>query len=682
MIVSWKWLEEYVDLKMSHDDLVDRLTMSGLNHEGTESIGSDQAIDLEVTSNRPDCLGHIGVAREVAVLYELPLKIPTVEPKVSSGNVEDECSVEIECPELCSRYTARLIKGVKIGPSPQWLADRLQSLGIAVINNVVDVTNYVMFECGQPLHAFDFSKVKDGKIVVREPNGDEKFEAIDHKSYTLKPGMCMIADSETAVAIGGVMGGADSEVTDQTTDVLIEAACFSPLSVRNTARSLNLFSPSSFRFERTIDETQIEWASKRFCELILEIAGGELLDGCVDVGNPPSDKEPVTLRLAQLERVLGIEIPADFIPACLESLGCQVKESSSEKITVVPPTWRADLSREVDLVEEVGRIYGFDKVPDTANVPMAASQRPPADRVLDKVRTILTANGFDEAMTPSMVPDVWSNAFSPWTENSALISSQPMLGVLEKASQNLGAVENVRRSLVPSLIEARRINEYRANSECELFESAKVFLPNGDDAIPDQPTHVAIVSGRDFFELKGVVQSVVASLAPTQKIETVGFDHPLLDISQSGEMKLDGQRLGFIGAVSKEGKKQFGLRTHATVAEFDLGVLEKVAVLIPQHKNQSLFPAISRDFNFILDNTVHWSELEQTVIGAGGEILESVHYRETFRDEKKDGPGKKRLLMSVVLRSDESTLTGEQADSVCSAIIEKCKSTHNASLVA
>ena len=273
MIVSWKWLTEYVDLKMTHDDLVDRLTMSGLNHEGTETKNGDQAIDLEVTSNRPDCLGHIGVAREIAVLYEVPLKLPEVEFECGNQSVQDHCSVEIESPETCFRYTARMIKGVKIGPSPQWLQDRLTAIGIGVVNNVVDVTNYVMMECGQPLHAFDFGKVNGGKIIVRSAKKEETMVAIDHSNLKLEPGMCVIADAQVPVALGGVMGGADSEISDDTTDVLLEAAYFDQLAVRKAARKLKKHSPSSFRFERNIDSAMLDWASRRACALIQQLAG-------------------------------------------------------------------------------------------------------------------------------------------------------------------------------------------------------------------------------------------------------------------------------------------------------------------------------------------------------------------------------------------------------------------------
>ena len=397
MIVSWNWLKEYVDLNMTHDDLVDRLTMSGLNHEGTEEVDKDQAIDLEVTSNRVDCLGHIGVAREIAVLYEQPLKVPAAEIATNSQPVAGEVAVAIDAPEHCFRYTARLIKGVKIGPSPQWLQDRLTAIGIGVVNNVVDVTNYVMMECGQPLHAFDYAKIADGKIIVRSAKQDEEFVAIDHKTYKLDNNMCVIADGNGPVAIAGVMGGAESEVSDATTDVLLEAAYFDQLSVRKTARKLKLFSPSSFRFERNIDSQNIDWASRRACELILEIAGGEVCDGLVDAGQQPTTPADVTLRYGQLERLLGIAIPVDFSKQCLESLGAVITSSDDKSVTVTPPSWRKDLTREVDLIEEVGRVYGFDKIPDDVNVPMAASHRPDSDRMLDRIRGAMTACGYDES---------------------------------------------------------------------------------------------------------------------------------------------------------------------------------------------------------------------------------------------------------------------------------------------
>lgn len=694
MIVSNNWLKEYVACSADHDDLVDRLTMSGLNHEGTVHVGEDLAIDLEVTSNRVDCLGHIGVAREIAALYDLDLKIPDPQPTESSESISDHCSIEIQCPDLCHRYTARLIKGVKVGPSPDWLVERLSTLLYSLgkdgeikpyqsVNNIVDITNYVMFECGQPLHAFDFGKLAGGKVIVREPHENEEIVAIDHTSYVLQPGTCVIADAENAICIGGVMGGVDSEVSEETTDVLIEAAYFHPKPVRATARQLKLHSPSSFRFERDIDSHNIDWASRRCCELILQLAGGELCAGMLDAGEVPGEISPVELRYDRIEKILGIEIPSNEVGRILESLGLVVSSSDSEKITAIPPSWRKDLTREVDLIEEVGRIYGYDKVPDTVAVPMVASHRPDSDRVVQKIRTVLTSAGFDEAMTATMVPELWSKAFSPWTSADPIVVSQPMLGVLEQGSHNIGAVNLVRRSLIPSLLEAKRINDFRSNSEVEIFETAKAYLAESKTELPREPLMLGMVSSRCYSTLKGVIEALVHRINPNSHIEVKEFVHPLLDINHSVQLLIDGKILGYLGQVSKAGLKQFKIRGGgATVAELDVTVLEEIAVHITIHRNQSKYQAISRDFNFVIENAVHWQDLETTVRTAGGELCEAIHYRETFRDEKKDGAGKKRLLLSVVLRSETETLSGEQAEKVCQAIVSACQKNHSAELVA
>ncbi|MEL7496025.1 MAG: phenylalanine--tRNA ligase subunit beta [Planctomycetota bacterium] len=681
MIVSWNWLQEYVDLNMSHDDLVDRLTMSGLNHESTDPQGADQAIDLEVTSNRPDCLGHIGVAREIAVLYEQPLKLPEVEFTTSKESIEDHCEVEIQSPETCFRYTARLIKGVKIGPSPQWLQDRLSAIGIGVVNNVVDVTNYVMMECGQPLHAFDFAKVADGKIIVRSAHQKESFEAIDHRTYELVPGMCVIADAKDPVALGGVMGGAESEVSDSTTDILIEAAYFDQLAVRKAARRLKLHSPSSFRFERDIDSAVLDWASRRACSLIQQLGGGEVLDGFIDVGQQPVERETITLRFGQIERLLGIKIPDEFSKSALERLGLEVVSVNDQSLEVRPPSWRKDLTREVDLIEEVGRIYGFDQIPDNVNVPMAASHRPKIDRLVTRLQQVMLSVGFDEAVTPSLVPEPWSVAFSPWSDKTPMVSSQPMLGVLEEYSKNIGAVNLLRRSLVPSLLEVRRINEYRNNPDAALFETACVYLTKEAQELPDQPLKLSCVTGDDYYHVKGVIEMLLDEVDPNLSLSVEPCEFDLLDRTKSGELKIGDSTLGWLGEVSKSATKTFGLRSRATVAEIDVALLERLMVEIPQHRQLSPFPAVTRDFNFVVDNEVHWAQLESTVRNAGGDLLESVCYRETFRNEKKDGPGKKRVLMSVTLRSGSTTLTGEQADQQCGKIVDDCRSKLNAVLL-
>ncbi len=670
MIVSWNWLKDYIELDMPHDRLVQRLSMAGLNHESSTDLGRDLAIDLEVTSNRPDCLGHIGVAREIAVLWQRPLTVPPVETPEAGPPVTSLTKVSITCPELCYRYSARVLRGVRIGPSPDWLVQRLQAIGIAAVNNVVDVTNYVLMECGQPLHAFDLARLAGPEIIVREALPGEQFLAINHKLYDLQPGMCVIADAERSVALGGVMGGADSEVSEATTDLLIESAEFAPLSIRTTARALSLHSPSSYRFERGVDPLGVEWASRRCCQLILQLAGGELAEGVIDVGQPIDSRPPVVLRLSQLPRVLGIDIPAAEVRRILSALGCREQAADAQSVTTVPPSWRRDLTREIDLVEEVARVHGYDEIPEDVGVPMAPSHRSDEDRVLDKVRGVLTCAGLDEAMTSSVVPDAWHAVFCPWGNVRPLQASTPMLK----------GADRLRCSLIPSLLEARRVNQSLGNAVVELFETARIYLPCAGQ-LPREQWTLAITSGGDFYRLKGIVEAVIAALNPTLHLEVTDTVQSLLDSDRSAELRIGRRLLGYLGEVSAEGLKQCSLRTPASVAELDLSLLAEIAHLIPQHADQSPYPPIDRDLNLIVDEDVRWSQLEQTVRDSAGVCLESISYQETYRDTKKDGEGKKRQLFSITLRSAERTLTNEEADQIRDAVVAACHQAHGAVLL-
>ena len=674
MIVSWDWLQEYVSLSMPQAELENRLAMAGLNHEESWTVGTDVAIDLEVTSNRPDCLGHIGVAREISVLWDQPLRIPRPKLSTSANRVADACQVTIQSPDLCPRYTARVIRGVKVGPSPDWLAKRLQTVGIAVINNVVDITNYVMLECGQPLHAFDFAKINGQQIIVREATKDEPFVAIDHKTYTLQPGMCVIADTSGPVALGGVMGGETSEVSPATTDLLIEAADFAPLAVRGAARGLRLHSPSSYRFERRVDPEGIDWASRRACQLIQEIAGGELLDGVMDVHpGPKAERAPILFRFSEIRRILGIDLDASRALQILEKLGVQfdVESTTDTQAAVIGPSWRRDLTREIDLIEEVARIHGYEQIPEDVGVPMVPSYRSDQDRLMARVRTTLAALGFSEAMTPSLATPEISDAFSPWTSAEPIRSNTPALR----------GADCLRRSLVPSLLAARRTNQSLANARIELFEMAKVYLP-ASQGLPEEPMMVALTSGDEFKAVKGVIEAVLAELAVDRPLHCrAAVDHQLLAGDASCELRLGDDLLGYLGELSPAGLKNFGLRTRATVAEFRLSTLLEASDLVPQYQPLSAYPAITQDLNFVVDESVRWSDLSSTVQAAAGELLEDVRYCDTYRDTSKDGAGKKRLILSLVLRSQQETLTGEQAEEVRNTIVAACKTKHGAVLL-
>ncbi|MFO0916316.1 MAG: phenylalanine--tRNA ligase subunit beta [Pirellulales bacterium] len=681
MKVSWNWLSDYLDLKMPPDEVAHRLAMAGLNHESSQPVGDDLMIDLEVTSNRSDCLGHLGIAREIATLWRQDLRLPTPALPVASASsrpatpASELVSVDIECPDLCPRYIARVIRGVKIGPSPEWLANRLRTIGLAVINNVVDVTNYVMMECGQPLHAFDLRQLRGSRIIVRRALPDEQFTAIDHKVYALSPQMCVIADGQRAVALAGVMGGVDSEVSDATVDLLIEAADFNPLSVRSTARRLHRpDTPSSYRFTRRVDPAGIDWASRRACQLILELAGGELAAGSVDCVVPGHHATPIhpeiTLRWSQLPRILGIDPPRDTVRDILRRLGLEVLQDQPQGLTLRAPSWRRDLTREVDLIEEVARIHGYDQIPEDARVPMTASQRTQADRVLSRVRQAMTAGGFDEALTPSVVDQPTSDAYSPWCSSPALHALTPLLR----------GADRLRRSLIPSLLAARLTNQSRSNAWIELFETAKIYLPRTGQ-LPSEPWMLGLTSGRDFLAVKGILQGLVRALGIHAPLVGIPIEDAFYAEDQGVQLTLNGQTVGVLGTLSATALKDFQLRAATVVAELQLEPLIELADLVPQARPLSHFPAVEFDLNFIVEERLRWSDLSSTVTTAAGPEMESLIYRETYRDPKKDGAGKKRILLTVVLRAADRTLTGDESERVRLRVVEACRVRHGAELL-
>ncbi len=675
MLVSWNWLKEYVALEMSVEELTDRLTMSGLNLEDVHHpLENEVAIDLEVTSNRPDCLGHIGVAREIGVLFDQELSIPTPHLVESTTKASDATSVTIEDESLCPQYIARVIRGVKIGPSPDWLVRRLQTASFRYnsekqeyetyrpINNVVDITNYVMLECGQPLHAFDLAKLHGGKIVVRRAKPKEKLTAIDHKDYELDSENLVIADADRAVAIAGVMGGADTEVEAGTTDLLIEAADFAALSVRSTARKLKLHSDSSYRFERGVDPAGIDWASRRCCELIHQIAGGDVLGGSVVAGRTePPQRPPIVLRFSQLKRILGIDIPRETATKILVELGLEAGADPDPHTEFVPPSWRADLTREADLIEEVARIHGYDQIPDDADVPLTASAPTLRERTVNTVRDILTAAGFFEAITPSLVTDDSRSLFQP----------RPDTAPLTIEHSDFRRLNTLRQSVIPSLLESRRENERQSNANAQLFEIAKVYLAAKPGTAEEQvePTMIGLVTGRSFRELKGVLETLTQRVNRTATLEVKPSDIPQFVPGRGAELLLNGEPWGWLGELDPNVGDRLSLQDPVTVAEVKLAALERLTDLTPQMEELPKYPSMQRDFNFALDEAVSWRELADVVRSAGGPLLESVEFDSQFRG-KQLGANQKSYIARVTWRSPDRTLTSEEVETFQKAVIE------------
>jgi phenylalanyl-tRNA synthetase beta chain len=665
MIVSWDWLQEYVNLEESSDVVADRLMMSGLNLEGMKTVGDDLAVDLEVTSNRPDCLGHIGVAREAAVLFDTELKIPAAQPAESSQTAESLTSVAIECEDLCPRYSARIIKGVKVGPSPEWLKKRLATLGVESINNIVDATNYVLFECAQPLHAFDFDELYLGKIVVRRAKKGEKIQGIDHKEYNLTEDMCIIADADDPVAIAGVMGGSETEITGNTTNVLIEVAEFSVRSVRRTARALNLHSDSSYRFERGIDAHRMDWASRRCCDLIIELAGGELMEGAVVAGQPaPPEPDPITLRFNQLERILGVSIEAEEAESILNSLGMEtVGKRTTESADFLAPTWRRrDVTREADLIEEVARIHGYDKIPEDAIVPLTVSQRTLRDNVIGRVADALTANGFYESITMSFVDEKLVTLFAPRKTETVL-----------SVDHSTRRLENIlRQSLVPSLLVARRENERHNNFNVRLFEIAAVFLTPNPGEPNSEPKMISLVTGQSFGEVKGILQSLACRVNPTNKISVKPSTVSQFVDGRGAEVYLNNKFWGWFGELDREFTDPLDLRDACVVAEVELEVLEETADLRPQFEELARFPTVTRDLNFVIDEAVQWADLETVVAASAGEMFESISFSGQYRGKQLPSD-KKSYLVTVNYQSTDRTLTNQEVEEAQQVIIKACE---------
>jgi len=691
MIVSRQWLLDYIPLELPVEQWADRLTMSGCNLESIEPAGQDFAVDLEITSNRADCLGHIGIARELSVLLDAPFTRPGAIVEPIADRTDSITSVELQCPEMCPQYMARVVRGVKVGPSPEWLIERLQTVfpGYKPINNIVDITNYVMLECGQPLHAFDLDKLRGHRIVVRKAKTGEKLAAINHVEYTLAPEMCIIADAERPVAIAGVMGGAETEITSGTVNVLVETANFTPLAVRNTARTLKLHSPSSYRFERQIDIQQLDWASRRCCELILQLAGGELLDEPVVEGDVP-DWNPalIKLRFARVEAVLGIKIPVDECVRILTSLGLPVMgKPTSESASFRPPSWRRDLTREIDLIEEIARMHGYDKIPADRPIPVVSGSRSTAERVRERIENVLTAAGFNEALTFSFVTEELAKTF-------VRDASLPDL-VLTQTAGEFG--NRARSTIIPSLLVARRENERQGNLSADLYEVARVFLGT-DPAKPEtQPLRVALITGRSFFEVKGVLEAIVRAINPALKITAQPSSISQFTPGRGAELSLSvafcsAKERPFsekkatvswavLGEIDRDAPhvRDLKLREPATIAEFDLQPLIDHAVLVAEAQPLPENPAVTRDLNLVLDEAITWAALESTVRSSAGPHLEQVRFVDQYRG-KHIPAGKKSYVFSMSLRAADRTLTSDEIDAVQASVLKACETGHGAAL--
>ena len=670
MIVSWNWLSQYVRLDMPESVLSERFALTGLNHESTSEVGGDLAIDLEVTSNRPDCLGHLGVAREVSVLFGKELRIPAAQPKTSGDPVELLTSIEVEDSTLCPRFTARILSGVTIKESPWWMRKRLETIGVRPISSVVDCTNYAMFECGQPLHAYDLDTLSGKRLIVRRARSGEKLVAINNKTYELTPEMLTIADAEKPVGLAGVMGGLETEIGPKTRNILLESARFDAMTIRRTGRALGLNSPASYRFERPIDPERTEWASRRCAELILETAGGTLHPGVIDVGQPSRERSSIVLRLDQIPRVLGIRIDAETVAKILLALGLEPVAETFSSLAFNPPSWRADLEREIDLIEEVARIHGYEHIPEDRPVPLARSSKGLRERVDAEVRSALTGMGFDEACTFSLAES------AEWDPFPAVGEAVPPLKV-EHSTRKREVF--LRKAVTPSLLKVKGYNEAHGIPEVALFELANVYRPRPGSALPDEPTRLSLVWGRDFLATKGAVVALFDRLHIPGLVAAQPSAHSLLVEGRQADLTLDGVRLGTIGEIDPGSFHEFGLRSGGSVAELDFDLILARAVLVPQDRPLPQYPGVERDLSIVVDRSVPWSELEAAARSAAGSTLESLKFLDTFAGGNIP-EGKHSLHFGLTFRHPGRTLAGDEVEPAVQAVVSALASRFEAVL--
>src|SRR5579862_3944658 len=696
MKVVYNWLKEFVDAKTSAAELGSRLSLCGVAIDSVDETPAGTVLDAEITSNRPDCLGHYGIAREVATIYRLPLK--PVQPKLKeiAEKAADAARVEIETPELCGRFTARVMRGVKVQPSPDWLRQRLEAIGQNSINNVVDVTNYVMFELGHPLHAYDLDKLNERRIVVRKSKAGEKIRTLDGAERTLAKEMCVIADGGArAIGIGGVMGGAETEISFSTRNILIECAWFDPIAVRRTSKALGLRTEASYRFERGADPEMAELASRRTAELIQQVAGGEVLSGVIDLYPRPEPLRKIKFTRKELLRVMGADIPDRDIEDILSALGfrpVRIDGNRGASGALVAewecqqPSWRRDVTRGIDLVEEVARHYGYEKFPPRLPPAKQPARALPHAEAMERIIERLVALGYHEIVAIPIVDSKLDALFRPEGTTPAVIGNP----LAEDAS-------TMRSNGIVSMASALEWNLNHGQRNLRLFEIGRAYeLHNGEPKETPVLTIGATGLAREktiweaareysFADLKGDLDRL-GELAGGFSWLNASVDwlaasrsaivHLLRDTYFSADERpiaaTSGSHLGVAGQVSRRIADEFKLRQAAFVAELRLELLlegiNKRSVDL-RFKPLPRYPAVERDFSLILPDGVTFAQVADTIRGLQIGEVESIEAADLFRGGQIPA-GKFSLMIRVTFQSSQATLTEAQVSEFSGRIVK------------
>ncbi len=670
MRVPLEWLREYVDIQESVEELAERLTMSGIAVEGWEEVEGDAVMALELTPNRGDCYGLINVAREVAAIFAREVRLPGVAVKESGVPVGEYARVEIRDKDLCPRYAARVIRNVVIEPSPPWMQKRLVQAGIRPINNIVDITNYVMLETNQPLHAFDYDLLEGGSIIVRRARPAEKLVTLDGVSRTLDEDVLVIADAGKAVALAGIMGGEETEVTKKTTTVLLESANFSAASIRKTSRRLGLRTEASVRFEKGADANGVIFALDRAAQLIEMLGAGEVLQGVCDVYPQRSEPQVLKLRPERVNYLLGTDLDSGQIERYLIRLGFAVNRTL-EALEVSVPTYRPDIQIETDLIEEIARLHGYNSIPSTLPEGVITQGRAtPLQRFKDAAVEVLSRYLF-QAITYSFINPRWFD-FLRIGEGHCWRNAVRLANPLSEEQSVM------RTTLVPGMLDVVRRNLSRQNEDLALFEVGTVFKPRKEGLPLEELKICAVTTGKtdmhwsgvrldmDYFYLKGIAERFLSEMGVRGCRFEPASDHPSFHPGRAAGVVKNGTELGIIGEIHPEVLANFDIKRRVCVFEFDLQALFASADSRKMTDELTRYPAVQRDLAVLVNEDTPAAAVLSVIESAGGELLRRVDLFDVYQGPQVPA-GFKSLAYSLVFQAYDRTL---QEDEV-SGIVEK-----------
>mgnify|MGYP001154926293 CR=1 FL=1 len=682
MGVSFNWLKQYVDIEEKPEVIAHRLSMAGILVEGLEEKNGDIIMDLDLTPNRGDCLGMINLAREVSALNGKPVRIPEVVLRENAENIEDYIQVEIEDPVLCPRYTARVVKNCVIKPSPDWMQEALVNSGIRPINNIVDITNYVMLETNQPLHAFDYRLLGENpQIVVRRARDGEPFTTLDEVERQLDSDMLVITDGHKPVALAGVMGGLNTEINDDTQDVLLESANFLGTNIRKTARKLAMRSESSMRFEKGLDINGVIYAVNRAAQLLQDLAGGEVVSGICDCYPQPVAPVTILLRPQRVNHVLGTGLGSEDIKGYLNRLGLtfEVKEG---QLLVQVPSYRVDLTLEADLIEEVARLYGYDNIPSSLSRDASRGGLNPYQKFRQEVTSVM-ARYFNEVINYSFI--------NPIAFDQIMLPEDSPLRQAVRIANPLSEEQSVMRTLLlPGMLKTLSTNLARRNMNLSLFETGMVFHPS-EGKLPIENLKLgAIVCGRsqtnwmkfdmemDYYYLKGMAEILMEEIgcpATSFTAAQVPGYHP----GRTAAISCNGEQIGVIGEIHPAVLETYGIKERACAMEIDLDKLYSLCSQRIESRGIPRYPAVERDLALLLEQSRTMAETVQVIREAASSLLEKVTLFDVYAGEQVPA-GYKSLAFRLTFQSYDRTLTDAEVNAEMDAIRTKVQTRLQATL--